>query len=108
MSISLLGGKNKELKCKCGALRWPESKLCPDCWGKENPGKGTRRSGGVVVQAYLPKDLWQAVNFASSMMRKGTYRPKAIKIASNYYDVSYDDVQSGLSQRPGRSQKGKG
>lgn len=105
--IKTLGGKSGDLKCcKCGNPRYQGVELCPDCWGEENDG-GTRNSRGVVIQALLPRDVWQAVNFAASMMRKGTERVRAIRTSAKYYSVSYEDVQSGLSQRAGRCRKGK-
>jgi hypothetical protein len=30
----ILGGKNKELKCECGKLRFPSQPLCPLCFFK--------------------------------------------------------------------------
>jgi len=97
----------KDLACEsCGGPRYENSPLCPDCWGEENDG-GTRNRHGTVVQAKLDKDVWQATNFAASMMREGTYRPKAIRIAASYYHVEYEDVQRALSQRSGRTQKGR-
>jgi hypothetical protein len=59
-----------------------------------------------VIQALLPKDLWKATNFAANMMRDGTCRSRAIKISASYYGVEYSDLQSALSQRSGRTQKG--
>jgi|SRR5215813_12653383 len=108
MTTIKLGGKNGNLVCaQCSKPRWPNSKLCPDCWQKENPGRGTRTSKGTVVQQLLPKDVWQATNFAASLVQKGKHPAEAVCIASGYYKVPSADVQSALSQRSGRSQKGK-
>ncbi len=101
----ILGGKNGTLKCDCGKLRYAGHSLCPDCYGAENQNKGTRDKRGIVIQAYLPKDLWKAVNFAAKMIRNGMMHTKAIKIASHYYSVKYEHVQSGLSQRSGRMKR---
>ena len=107
MGIPLLGGKNKNLKCKCGKLRYPRHDTCTECYEKENPSKGFRNKQGHLVNARLPKDVWQAVNFAAKLIRDGKCRVDAIRISSNYYGVEYKDVQSGLSQRWGMSRKGK-
>jgi hypothetical protein len=108
MTAIKLGGKNGDLTCEqCGKLRWPKTQLCPDCWAKANPGRGTRNSKGTVVQQMLPKDVWQATNFAASLVQKGKHPAEAVRIASGYYKVSRDEVHSALSQRSGRSQKGR-
>lgn len=49
----------------------------------------------------------KAVSFAASMIRKGEYIGKAIKVAAAYYNVAYEDVQKGLAARSGRSRKGQ-
>ena len=30
--MGILGGKNGQLKCKCGKLRYPNQELCPSCY----------------------------------------------------------------------------
>jgi hypothetical protein len=104
-----LGGKNGDLTCeKCGKLRWPKSLLCPDCWEKENPGRGTLNSKGTVLQQLLPKDVWQATNFAASLISQGKHPVEAVRIAATYYKVPRSEVHSALSQRSARNRKGKG
>lgn len=106
MTTIKLGGANGHLTCeKCGNLRWPGSKLCGDCYGLENPGHGTRNRSGLVVQQRLSTELWQAVNFAGSMIRKGQPFHKAVVVAARYYHVDADEVQKALAQRSGRSRK---
>jgi len=106
-TVPRLGGVDGNLTCeKCGALRWPNGTLCPTCWGRENDN-GTRNSRGDVIQARLPKDVWSAVEFAASMLRKGDTHAKAVRVASTYYKVEAADVRAGLSQRSGRNQTGK-
>ena len=61
----------------------------------------------VAGKKRLPKDLWRAINFAASMMRKGQHRVESVKIASNYYNVDFSDVMSGLAQRAGRAKRKK-
>jgi hypothetical protein len=73
MTVHRLGGANGSHTCeKCGKPRWPQVPLCPQCWAEQNPGRGTRNSRDVVIQERLPKDLWSAVQFAASMVHKGT------------------------------------
>ena len=106
-TVPRLGGVNGDLICeKCGALRWPNSTLCPACWGKEN-NNGTRNSRGDVIQARLPTDVWSAVEFAASMLHKGEPHAKAVRVASTYYKVNATEVRAALSQRSGRNQIGK-
>ncbi len=56
------------------------------------------RNKNVAGKDRLPKNLYSAVSFALSLMKKGDERKKAIKIASNYYKESYEDVQSGVAK----------
>ncbi len=107
MSVHRLGGANGTLRCACGKPRWPNSELCPQCWGEQHQGHGTRNSREVVIQERLPKDLWMAVNFASSMIRKGTPFHTGVVRAANYYKVDPSDVQRALAQRSGRNRTGK-
>jgi len=44
------------------------------------------------------KTVYKAVMFARQMIRQGTYAPKAIRIAANYYDVSTGDVAHYVGQ----------
>jgi hypothetical protein len=106
-AVPKMGGVDGALTCaECSAPRWETHELCPDCWGKRNDG-GTRNRQGVVIQARLPKKVWMATNFASQMLRDGTWRTVAIRRAASYYGVAYEDVQSAMSQRSGRSRTGK-
>jgi len=59
----------------------------------------------VAGKKRLPKDLWSAINFAAAMMGNGQHRVEAVKIASNYYKVNFNDVMSGLAQRAGRAKR---
>ena len=106
--VKNLGGKNGTLKCsKCGKPRYPNqgTTLCPDCWGEENPGHGTRNRGGVVIQQRLSPELWKATQFAADMVHRRTPLFKAIRIAAGYYHCSFDEVQRAMSQRSGRNKK---
>ena len=106
--VKNLGGKNGTLKCsKCGKPRYPNqgATLCPDCWGEENPGHGTRNRGGVVIQQRLSPELWKATQFAADMVHRRTPLFKAIRIAAGYYHCSFDEVQRAMSQRSGRNKK---
>ena|SRR5258707_70218 len=108
MTTIKLGGANGTLRCeKCNNLRWPGSKLCGDCYGEENPGQGTRNQRGVIVQQVLPREIWQAVNFAGSMVREGKPFHQAVVIAAMHYHVEASDVQRALAQRSGRGRKGR-
>ncbi len=102
-----LGGAHGTLHCEeCDALRWPNSKLCPNCWAKAHPDQGTRNKRGVVIQQRLPRDVWQAANFAGSLIRKGKHPNEAARIAAGYYSVEAAQVRSAVSQRSGRSRQG--
>lgn len=103
-----LGGANGKLRCsECEKLRWPGCPLCPDCWGRQNEGRGTRNHQGTVIQQKLPKEVWLATQFAASMTHKGTPFHRAVVTAARYYKVEPEQVQSALAQRSGRNQKGK-
>ena len=54
------------------------------------------------------KDVYKAVMYACKLMKApyNKYYSDAIGIASNYYDVEYNEVQKYVSQRSGRK-KGK-
>lgn len=55
------------------------------------------------IMDYIPdKDLYKAVEFASKMIRKGEYPPKAIRIAAHYYQVDMTDVAHYVGQKGGR------
>ena len=84
LKITKIQGENKKIKP-------PERKPNPNIAGKKR----------------LPKDLWMAINFAAAMMRKGQHRVESVKIASNYYNVDFSDVMSGLAQRAGRAKRKK-
>ena len=53
------------------------------------------------------KDMYKAVMFASSMIRKGKPPGLAFRIAANYYHVDSDDVARLVGQRGGRKRKAK-
>lgn len=107
MAVHRLGGKNGDLRCgRCGKPRWPGQDLCPDCWGQGHD-RGTRNTRGVVIQEKLPKELWQAAEFAASMIRNGTPFHRAVVIAAKYYKVEASEVQRALAQRSGRNRRGR-
>ena len=109
MAIKKLGGKNGNLKCEtdgCKKLRYAGTKLCPDCYSKSND-KGFRNSKNRIINAKLQKDLWQATNFASKLIRQGKNYHEAIKISAGYYKVDKSDLRSAMAQRSGLNRKGK-
>ena len=56
---------------------------------------------------YIPKEYYPAVMFACKMIRENGYFNKAIKTASDYYDVDADKVEAYVRKRQGAGQKGK-
>jgi len=55
----------------------------------------------------IPKKYYPAVMFACKMIRKNGYFNKAIKVASNYYNVDSEKVEKYVRQRQSEGQKGK-
>ncbi len=45
------------------------------------------------------KELFKAVNFADAMVKKGTAHELAVQKASNYYQVSQQDLDTELRKR---------
>lgn len=57
--------------------------------------------------AYIDKNIWLATNFAAKIIKETGFRNKAIRIASNYYDVNESDVEKELNKRVSKGLKGK-
>ena len=60
--------------------------------------KGKRR---YAMDYISDPDLFKAVMFACSMIRKGTYPGTAFSRAAGYYNVDYEDVAKYVGQRGG-------
>jgi hypothetical protein len=54
---------------------------------------------GKNMQERLSKDLWQAVNFAASMIKKGQRPQDAVRISARYYKVDYREVAKHCGKR---------
>ena len=50
------------------------------------------------------KQTYKAVMFACDMLKNGTAYSKAVRVASDYYDVDPYEVRHYLSQKSGRKQ----
>lgn len=60
-----------------------------------------------IMDFIADKDLFKAVSFASSMIRKGQSPRNAIRIAALYYQVDMSDVAHYVGQKGGRKRSEK-
>lgn len=59
------------------------------------------------IMGYIKdKDVYKAVMFACSLLKKGKSYHDAVRIAASYYDADIEQVRHYMSQRSGRSQTG--